>query len=206
MNYSLFKQGINKYFISHLRRRKQVESKNLTIISNNCIAGVLYHDNKMKFYSPTINLFIKEEDFVIFCEHLDEFLKCELVEERFQDSFPVMSLKIDNYKVEIYFMHYKSYNEARNSWNKRKNRINKNNLLFLLCTCQSEQQKEAIRRFIDLPYKTFIISNHKIKNYDNQIILPSDIYDHQFMYKGFTGKRYYENYYTLDHILKAIDI
>lgn len=62
----------------------------------------------MKFNTPTINLFIREEDFVIFCENLDVFLNCKLTEERIESNYPVMSLDSGIEKIEIHFMHNKN--------------------------------------------------------------------------------------------------
>lgn len=202
--FTTVKQGINKFLISRLRRRNKVKDNDLTIISNNCIAGVLYHDNDMKFNTPTINLFIREEDFVIFCENLDVFLNCKLTEERIESNYPVMSLNSGIEKIEIHFMHYKNYDEARDAWERRKLRINKRNMIIILCTSEATKHMESIKKFIRLPYKTFIISNCYLKNCNNQITLSSELYKKQFLYNGFTGKRNYEYYYDLKYILEKL--
>ena len=75
--FTTVKQGINKFLISRLRRRNKVKDNDLTIISNNCIAGVLYHDNDMKFNTPTINLFIKRRRFCYFLWKSRRFFKLQ---------------------------------------------------------------------------------------------------------------------------------
>ena len=64
------KEGVYNYYhmikvkkkqFYHLRRRKKLKNNNITILSNNCLAGILYHDFQMKFNSPTINLFLKRK-------------------------------------------------------------------------------------------------------------------------------------------------
>lgn len=52
--------------ISWRRRNKNV---NPTIISQNCIGGVIYSDLGLKFSSPTINMFIEDNDFVKLAEN-----------------------------------------------------------------------------------------------------------------------------------------
>lgn len=52
--------------ISWRRRNKNV---NATIISQNCIGGVIYSDLGLKFSSPTINMFIEDNDFVKLAEN-----------------------------------------------------------------------------------------------------------------------------------------
>lgn len=39
------------------------DNLDISIICNNCLGGFLYHDYKMKFNSPTINLFINAYDY-----------------------------------------------------------------------------------------------------------------------------------------------
>lgn len=54
-----FKLGIDT-FVHKMRLvnyRHKLKNENFTIISNNCIAGVLYKDLNKKFNSPTINLY-----------------------------------------------------------------------------------------------------------------------------------------------------
>lgn len=41
-----------------------------TIISRDCCGGIIYHDCQKQFMSPTINLFMSNDDFLLFCEHL----------------------------------------------------------------------------------------------------------------------------------------
>lgn len=41
--------------------------KNMTIISNMCLGGRLYHDYHQKFLTPTIDFYMNPDDFVKFC-------------------------------------------------------------------------------------------------------------------------------------------
>ena len=43
---------------------------NLTILSNTCIGGRLYHDYHQKFLSPTIDFYMEPDTFVKFCCNL----------------------------------------------------------------------------------------------------------------------------------------
>lgn len=42
-------------------------SPDMTIISNTCLGGRLYHDYHQKFLSPTIDFYMNPDDFVKFC-------------------------------------------------------------------------------------------------------------------------------------------
>ena len=46
------------------RAKRKLHTKDFTLISQNCIGGVFYHDMGLQFLSPTVNTFIPEPDFV----------------------------------------------------------------------------------------------------------------------------------------------
>lgn len=54
-------------FILHLLYkvycRFRLKNKDFSIISRNCIGGVMYHDLGLKCTSPTVNLFFYPDDF-----------------------------------------------------------------------------------------------------------------------------------------------
>ncbi len=112
--------------------RKRVKNENFSIISMDCLGGILYHRLGMRFDSPTVNLWIKGADFVVFCEHLKEYMD---IEPKFIDSeydYPVGVL--DNGKlprVELLFLHYRTEEEAFQKWESRKKRINYDNLYII---------------------------------------------------------------------------
>ena len=107
----------NKFIISRVNRKLKI--CDFTIISQNCIGGVLYHDLGMQFLSPTINAFIPEPGFVKMVLNLRYYMEQELV-IRWGEEYPIGMLD----DVEIHFMHYEACQEAKEAWDKRKKRIN----------------------------------------------------------------------------------
>lgn len=105
---------------------KQLKAREFSIISQNCIGGVFYHDAGMQFLSPTVNLFFKEPDFVKFVLNLEYYLNLNL-EMCWEEEYPVGKLE----DISIYFMHYHTCREAGEAWNRRKKRINWNRILVL---------------------------------------------------------------------------
>lgn len=105
---------------------KQLKARDFSIISQNCIGGVLYHDAGMEFLSPTVNLFFKEPDFVRFVLNLEYYLNLNL-EMHWEEEYPVGKLE----DISIYFMHYRTCREAREAWNRRKKSINWNKIIVL---------------------------------------------------------------------------
>ena len=60
--------------------RNRLRNENITIISANCVGGVIYHDLGLKFNSPTVNLYFNASDYVKFVSNLTYYLQCELKE------------------------------------------------------------------------------------------------------------------------------
>ena len=58
-------------------------------------------------------------------------------------------------------MHYKSFEEAKEKWDIRKERINYNNL-FIMFTDRDGCTYEQIKRFNELPYSNKIIFTNKL--------------------------------------------
>lgn len=114
--------------VQHLirRQRKMLRAENFSIISQNCIGGVLYHDMGIRFLSPTINTFVKEPDFVKLCCNLEYYMSLPL-QMRWEEEYPVGRLE----DIEIHFMHYETCKEAAESWEKRKKRIKYDQILVL---------------------------------------------------------------------------
>ena len=105
---------------------RQLTAKDFTIIAQNCIGGVFYHDAGLKFLSPTINLFFKEPDFVRFVGNLPHYLSLE-IEMRWDEEYPVGQLE----DVSVCFMHYHTCREAKEKWEERKQRIRWDKILVI---------------------------------------------------------------------------
>lgn len=106
--------------------KSKLKNKQFSIISQNCIGGVFYHDMGIKFLSPTINLYFEQPDFVRFVLEIEKYLSMELLME-WGEEYPVGRLG----DITIHFMHYESCTEAEKSWNKRKERVNLNKIIVL---------------------------------------------------------------------------
>ncbi len=99
--------SINNYYnqmrgrILSYRVSKMLYLSDISIISMNCIGGVLYHDCGQKFLSPTVNLFFMPSDFIKFVNNLDYYLSITQ-NVVMGDKYPVGILD----DIKIYFMHY----------------------------------------------------------------------------------------------------
>ena len=74
--------------------------------------------------------------------------------------------------IKIFFTHFKTKQEALEKWNKRKTRINKSNIFFLM-TDRDGCTKEDLIEFDKLPYKNKIVFTHiKYPNIRSAVYIP----------------------------------
>ena len=120
---------------------------------------MLYYQYGMQFLSPLINVQVPPYDFIKFCKNLDYYLSLDLKETQdySQDwissiglgkiDFPVGKLG----DITIYFVHYKTFKEAYEAWNRRKKRVNKRNIFVVLFDVNPNINK--LEEFNKLKYK-----------------------------------------------------
>lgn len=156
-------------------RRKKLNCEEFTIIANNCWGGHVYRYFNKEYLSPTVGLYFFAEDYVKFIGSLKQYLDKELkfipytesryrqvLERRGETHVPIG--KLDD--VEIVFLHYKSEEEAKKKWNRRKERIVWDNLIFKM----SEQNlctEKDILDYDSLPYNRkfiFVTKDYGIKS------------------------------------------
>ena len=142
-----------------------MKNHNFTILSQNCIGGVIYSDLGEKFLSPTVNLYMDSLDFIKFLENIEYYLNIEKMEFT-KSEYPIGYLE----DLIIHFVHYKNAREAQEKWNERKKRINWENL-FVIMTDRDGCNPEIMHRFDKLPYKNKIMFTHQKEKYDWAIYL-----------------------------------
>ena len=123
----------------------------ITILSNCCWGGLTYHFFRMDFLSPTINLFITDEDYIRFLEDLDTMLKDDPVMERMAYNadedleYPVFDLN----GIKLYMNHCHDPQIGLNEWKKRCARVNHENILATMITAS----ESIAERFDALPFR-----------------------------------------------------
>lgn len=154
------KKAINKiknieHSIYLNRKRKKLKHINPTIISNNCVGGVISHDLGQRFCSPTVNLYFRAADYIKFIKNLRYYLSLDPEMEETDLSYPVGRLD----DIKVYFMHYHSFDEARQKWNERKRRIDYENLYFIM-TEKEGCTRDILEEFDSLDYKNKVALTH----------------------------------------------
>ncbi len=208
------KQGLNKKIIQPIRmynRRKKFRDKPVSIISINCIGGGISNDFGWEFLSPTINLFMYPDDFLTFCENLEECIELPLVFKEIGFSgkeYPIGEICSSKGNIEIHFLHYNSFEEAKLKWNERCKRVDKNNIL-LLFSDQNGCNIEHINRFDRLKYqKLFFTGNELFRDkYDYSVYVKPNKYeienninpiDRSMIFVGLLGYRRYEKNFNAE--------
>ncbi len=185
----------------------RIINRNISIISNNCLGADICHSLGLRFNSPTVNLQILPCHFVRFVSNLKHYLKYDPVEVTFVDDdlerqvdrtyhrcsnelqFPIGI--VDD--IPIFFQHYKSFEEGRTDWNRRKERIAFDNLGFILIG-DEEFRNECLEFDRIQERKKLVFSiNYDLKLQHTKVIRVDCPPGKHFMDKmGFFGKKYYE--------------
>lgn len=150
--------------------RTLIKKNDITIVSNNCWGGHLYRDLNLPYNSPFIGLFITSPDYIKMLNDFEGYMNQELtfITKSILDegksnpkprNYPIGVLK----DIEIHFLHYQNESEAKEKWNRRKARINWDNLYFkfsekFYCT------PELVREFDSLPL-------------ENKLVLTKELYE-----------------------------
>lgn len=142
--------NIYKYTFGKIKN-KMIKDKNITIISNNCWGGIFYRNHNLRYLSPTLGMFFIGDEYIKFIYNMKKYINSsnlefiDISESKYCDYLRKIKYKGFVGKIEdceICFLHYKNQNEAKEKWNRRKARINWNNILYKfndqnLCTYEN---------------------------------------------------------------------
>lgn len=187
-NKKIYKR-VNDFFrkFRNENNKKRLLNFEPTILCNNCTGGIILHDLGLEFKTPTINLFFRGIDFFKFVENLDYYLGVELKRKEVKEEYPVFNLG----DLELHFLHYKNEKQAIDAWDRRKKRINKDNL-YIMWTFFGGTDEKLLERFENLPYKNKIAFTEKdyrtpnsyyIKGFEEEGLGVLTLYDGIFGHK-----------------------
>ena len=172
----------------------RLKNKDFSVFSNNCNGACICHDLGLQFHSPFVNLFLSAEDYIKFLGdpqgYLDETLA--FIEHPNVD-YPVAKLK----DITLYFVHYQTPEEAEAAWERRKKRINWDNL-FVLMSDQDGCTDEILQRFDNLPYKNKAVFIHLPKpDFHSAVYIPGfeaeeAVGNCDAFVNGYSGRKYFD--------------
>lgn len=179
--------------VSNKWYRTRLKNDNFTILTDTCIGGVMYHKLGKRFMSPTINMWMNENDFYRFVHNLHHYLAQPL---RFVHGIdPTPTAYIDD--ILLRFNHYHSDEEARAKWEERLKRINYDNL-FIICADRADCgpiTHEDMLSLKEVPCRGKVIfSVRKYDDIDYIVPLPKDKegdYVNSYM---FDRSKYFQQY------------
>ena len=133
------------------RLRKKNQNHSFSLISNDCVGGVIYHDLGEQFRSPTVNLWIPNSQFLEFAQNLKYYLSCEIKETPdAAKSYPVGTIipKDDQHiPIEVNFMHYPSFEAGYEKWKERSARVDYDNLYYIWHFFDDDDNTERLKLF-----------------------------------------------------------
>lgn len=155
-------------------KRIGLKNRDYTIISNNCYGGIVSRDFGLLYNSPTCGLFFYSKEYLKFLNDLKAHIDSELVELRVEESayrdllMPKYGTNIVLGKcldAEIVFLHYSSFAEAKEKWDRRKARVNYDNLIIKY-NDQNQFEECDFYSFEKLPYKNklFFTANKSLND------------------------------------------
>lgn len=181
----------------------------ITILSDDCWAGYVYHKLRMKFYTPCININWQKDSFVKFMQKPEYYLNQPLRMEREGNirgnMFPIGSLGGEEEKVYLELVHSVCFADAKKLWDRRKTRINVENLFIKLGLDASDQNCETYLRAFEQ------VKQKKICFYSGETEIAHVLYLKRFEKFVRTGFRmdtikYHDYCRNMEWFLKSVDI
>lgn len=172
--YQLIKAEVFINIDLDLKKYMLLKESKISIISKNCAGGFLYHRYGLEFNSPTINTFFDDENFFRYLSDIEKYNNFDI--HMFGNDKNLNGSEwgeiygvIDD--VKVLFPHAVSKAAAYDEWNRRKKRVNYDNI-FILTYAESD---ESIEMFSSVRYPGICITNifSNIKNTYTPVDFPS---------------------------------
>lgn len=188
-------------FISYIK----LKESRISIISDCCWGGFVYHRLKLKFTSPFINSYIETQDYISLLENLDDHLEKPLELNHELTMHTNISVgRLGN--VSIYFPHDESFKAAKIKWEERKARLNFNNLLIMI---RIDDNIELAERFDALPYRKKIGFSSIPMKYDSICYMPEYSEEQKCKFRPIWYKLYQNSYFyeyiISDEVMDTMD-
>ena len=147
--------------------------------------------------SPTRNFYFNADDYIKFCQNLKYYLSLSLTDDMENGMHPYLTAMCGD--LRLFLVHYDSVQQAKEAWERRKGRVNFDNIFFLMNDRNGCTEKD-IKAFDQLPYKNKVCFTHvKYPQYKSTYYIPgSDNLDcvksmMNYVYQWWV-KRYYDNF------------
>ncbi len=101
-------------------QRRRLTFREFSIISQNCVGSVWYHDLGLRFSSPTINMKFDPNDYIVFLQNINKYFNSQINFISTDKTYPCGKI---GGEIFVEFVHYHSAIEVVKKWEERKKRI-----------------------------------------------------------------------------------
>ncbi|MDE7069730.1 MAG: DUF1919 domain-containing protein [Alistipes sp.] len=191
--------------LRRFRLSAQLHEREWSILSSDCVGGVMAHDLRLRFDSPTVNLFFdSNEGFVDYVAGLDyyrdaELLACGAALRGDGREYPVARLAGDGEHPEVvlHFLHYRTFEEAARKWRERSRRLRPERLCVVMHV--KELDRSLLDRFAALPVVRKVILGYPASELEHPLFFKvSSLARFEpgrlLRYAGITGRRYLDDF------------
>ena len=161
-------------------KRIGLENRDFSILANNCWGGIVSRDRRLPYNSPTCGTYFFSKDYLRFLSDVHRYLETELEELPVRESRYAEELislhgeevilgRMDD--VEVVLLHYPTFAEAKEKWDRRKKRIRWDNLLVKYSD-QNGFVPEDFETFRALPFRNrlFLTTNPEYRSEFTRVI------------------------------------
>ena len=161
-------------------KRIGLENRDFSILANNCWGGIVSRDRRLPYNSPTCGTYFFSKDYLRFLSDVHRYLETELEELPVRESRYAEELislhgeevvlgRMDD--VEVVLLHYPTFAEAKEKWDRRKKRIRWDNLLVKYSD-QNGFVPEYFETFRALPFanRLFLTTNPEYRSEFTRVI------------------------------------
>lgn len=159
----------------HMSYRLRNRNRDFTLISQNCVGGVIYSSLGLEFCSPTINMFIPGDSFVKLVDRPEHYFSvtptpvCDEYVDPIDPSIRYPIIAVDD--VQLHCLHSHSCAEAISDWERRKKRINLSNVFVIANTWNFRGCEDQIKNLLSCRYPTVIFTNEQHYHGEQFIVL-----------------------------------
>lgn len=141
--------------------RKRLRYNRFSLISQNCMGGVIYKMLGLQDQSPTVNMYIRGESFVRLASDPDKYMgeldPFPITEEHVDPGMPPHPM-IGVGDIRLDCLHYSSCEEAIKAWNRRKNRVDHSRILLIATDWDLNYDEDLTEEFLRLPHPKVLFS------------------------------------------------
>ena len=138
-----------------------IKEKTFCIISNDCWGAELYRWMGLEYNTPFVGLMLMAPCYMKFLKNPEKYISAQLEfipKSQYEEPNNIIN-KVGYYPIgqlldiEIHFLHYKSEDEAFKKWNRRKMKINWDNLFIKFAIDKDYAEQTHLDEFERLPYQ-----------------------------------------------------